>query len=49
VLAAGRNKQVISKIRLDSPISATATAANQNVYVATMKRLYAFALPEANR
>jgi len=49
VLAAGRNKRVLSKTRLDSPISATATAASQTLYVATMKRLYAFGPPDSGR
>jgi outer membrane protein assembly factor BamB len=43
VLAAGREKQVLSRIPLDSPISATTVAANGVLYVATMNRLYAIA------
>ncbi len=41
ILAAGRGKRVLSQINLDSPISATATAANNTLYVATMNRLHA--------
>jgi outer membrane protein assembly factor BamB len=43
ILAAGREKQVLSRIPLGSPISATAVAANGVLYVATMNRLYAIA------
>jgi outer membrane protein assembly factor BamB len=41
VFAAGREKQMLSTIDLISPISATATAANGVLYVATMKELFA--------
>jgi outer membrane protein assembly factor BamB len=41
ILAAGREKKVLSTLRLDSGISSTAIAANGVVYVATMTRLYA--------
>ena len=41
VFAATREKKVLSTIALGSPVSATATAANSVVYVATMDRLYA--------
>ncbi len=41
VLAAGREKKVLSTLRLDSAISSTAIAANGVVYVATMTKLYA--------
>jgi outer membrane protein assembly factor BamB len=41
VLAAGREKRVLSRTMLGSPISATAVAANSVVYVTTMDRLYA--------
>ncbi len=41
VLAAGRNKKIISSIRLDSPIHGTPVAANGVLYIATMKKLYA--------
>jgi outer membrane protein assembly factor BamB len=44
ILAAGRGKKVLSTVRLDSPISATATAANRTLYIATMNRLYAVGL-----
>jgi len=46
VLAAGRNKEVLGRIPLGSPISATAVAANGVLYVATMNRLYAVANSE---
>jgi outer membrane protein assembly factor BamB len=41
VLAAGREKRVLSRIALGSPISATAVAGNGVLYVTTMNRLYA--------
>jgi len=41
ILAAGREKKVLSTLRLDSAISSTAIAANGVVYVATMTKLYA--------
>jgi outer membrane protein assembly factor BamB len=41
ILAAGREKKVLSETRLDSPISASPIAANGVVYVATMRNLYA--------
>ncbi len=41
VLAAARNKEVLGTLKLDKPISATATAANGVLYVATMSHLYA--------
>jgi outer membrane protein assembly factor BamB len=41
VLKAGREKNLLSSINLGSPISATATAANRRIYVATMTRLFA--------
>jgi outer membrane protein assembly factor BamB len=41
ILAAGREKKVLSTIELDSPISSTAVAANGVLYVATMTKLYA--------
>jgi len=41
VLAASRNKKVISSIDLDSPMHSTPVAANGVLYVATMKKLYA--------
>ncbi len=40
VLAASREKKIISHIKLTDPISATATAANGTLYIATMTRLY---------
>jgi len=41
ILAAGREKKVLSTLRLDSAISSTTIAANGVVYVATMTKLYA--------
>jgi outer membrane protein assembly factor BamB len=41
VLAAGREKRVLSNTVLDGPISGTPVAANGTLYVATQKRLYA--------
>jgi outer membrane protein assembly factor BamB len=41
VMAAGREKKLLASLDLKSPISATASAANGVLYVATMNRLYA--------
>jgi outer membrane protein assembly factor BamB len=41
VLAASRNKKVISSIELDSPMNSTPVVANGVLYIATMKKLYA--------
>jgi outer membrane protein assembly factor BamB len=41
VFRASREKQVLSSIELGAPISATTTAANGVIYVATMTHLYA--------
>lgn len=41
IFAASKEKQVLSTIELGNPISATATAANGMLYVATMKELFA--------
>jgi outer membrane protein assembly factor BamB len=41
VFAAGKEKQVLNCIEIGSPISATTTAANGVLYIATMTRLYA--------
>jgi outer membrane protein assembly factor BamB len=41
VLAAGREKKVLCNLELKAPISATVTAANGVVYLATMKQLWA--------
>ena len=41
VLASGKDKQVLSSIRLDDAVISTAVAANGTLYVGTMGRLYA--------
>jgi len=41
ILKASRHKQLLAEVDLGSPISATATAANGVLYVATMNRIYA--------
>jgi outer membrane protein assembly factor BamB len=41
VFAASKEKKVLASLELGNPISATATAANGVLYVATMTRLYA--------
>jgi outer membrane protein assembly factor BamB len=41
ILAASKHKKEISSIKLDSPVHASAVAANGVLYVATMKKLYA--------
>jgi len=41
VLAGSKNKNIISSIKLDSPIHGTPVAANGVLYIATMKNLYA--------
>ena len=41
ILAAGREKKVISTITLDSPIAGSPIAANGVLYVTTMRKLYA--------
>ncbi len=41
--ATGREKRLLGETTFDKPISATATAANGVLYVATMNRLHAFA------
>ncbi len=43
VFAAKKEKQVLTELDLRTPISATATAANNVIYVATMTHLYAIA------
>lgn len=43
VFAATREKRVLSTVELGAPLSATATAANGTLFVATMKRLFAIA------
>ncbi len=42
VLAAGREKRVLSTFQMDGPVSGTPVAANGTLYVVTQKRLYAF-------
>lgn len=41
ILAAGREKKLLSTLELGEPISGTAVAANGTLYVATMKSLFA--------
>jgi outer membrane protein assembly factor BamB len=41
VFAASKEKQVLASVELGNPVSATATAANGVLYIATMTRLYA--------
>ncbi len=41
IFAARREKQILATVEFKSPISATATAANGTLYVATMSQLYA--------
>ncbi len=41
VFAASREKKILSTVELGSPVSATATAANGGLYIATMTHLYA--------
>ena len=41
VLAAGKHKRVLGRIRLEDPIVGSVAAANGTLYVATMTRLYA--------
>ncbi len=41
VLAAERDKEIISSIKLDSPIHGSPVAANGVLYIASMKKLYA--------
>src|SRR5207244_11791231 len=43
VFAASKEKKVLSTVEVGDPISATTTAANGVLYVATMRRLYALA------
>jgi outer membrane protein assembly factor BamB len=44
IFAAAKDKRLISKSQLEAPVSATATAANGVLYVATMSHLYAVSL-----
>ena len=46
VLAAEKEKRVLARVRLGSPISGTATAANGVLYIPTMTHLYAVAAPK---
>ena len=41
ILAAGKEKRVLSSVRLEDPVISTAVAANGTLYVGTMTRLYA--------
>lgn len=43
IFAAAKEKNLLSSVKLDSPIAGTATAANRTLFIATMKRLYAVA------
>ena len=45
VFAAGKEKQVLCSVRLDSPMDASPVAANGTLYITTMKSLYAFRNP----
>jgi outer membrane protein assembly factor BamB len=45
ILAAGRERRVLLETELPAPVSATATAANGVLYVATMTHLYAIDAP----
>lgn len=45
VFAASRQKRLLSEIELNEPVSATATAANGTLFIATMSHLYAVAAP----
>lgn len=44
IMAAGREKKVLAMVDFKKPISATATAANGTLYIATMTHLHAIAL-----
>jgi len=44
IFAADKENKLLNKSQLDAPISATATAANGVLYVATMNHLYALSL-----
>jgi hypothetical protein len=48
-LAASKSKKVLGKTALGSPVSATATAANGVLYIATMKELFAVATQPPGR
>ncbi len=41
ILAASREKQLLASVDFKKPISATTTAANGVIYIATMNNLYA--------
>ncbi len=49
ILAASKEKRVLSTIELGKPISATATAANGTLYIATMTHLYALKTQAENQ
>ena len=41
ILAAGKEKKVLSQVQLDSPMNASPVAANGVLYVTSMEKLYA--------
>ena len=41
ILAAGREKKVLADIRMKTPVSASAVAANNTLYLTSMNKLYA--------
>ena len=45
VFAARKEKKLITSVELNEPVSATTTAANGVLYIATMSHLYAVAQP----
>ncbi|MBN2505116.1 MAG: PQQ-binding-like beta-propeller repeat protein [Verrucomicrobia bacterium] len=45
VFAAGRQKRLLGELKLEGPISSSPMAANGVLYIATMKHLYAAAMP----
>ena len=49
ILAAGREKKVLGSVELKSPVSATATAANGAIYIATMTHLFALSAAPASQ
>ena len=49
ILADAHERHLLHRVNLGAPISATATAANGTVYVATMNTLHAFCVARAGR